>query len=69
MDIRIDFKSGNWLAIDKISGVEVVENKLCVNLTFRSTIDNSCSLPDQEHDNDLRRDYCLEEVEKFSLSE
>ena len=69
MVIRIDFKSGDWTRIDNISGIEVVENTLCVNLTIRSTREESYEVPEQEHDNELRRDYCLEQVEKFLLSE
>lgn len=69
MIIRIDFKSGDWIRIDNISGIEVAKEKLCVNLTIRSTIDGSYNVPEQEHDNELRYDYNLEQVEKFLLSE
>ena len=69
MVIRIDFKSGDWIRIENISGIEVVGGKLCVNLTLRSTRDGSYDIPEQEHANELRCDYHLEQVDRFLLSE
>lgn len=58
MKIRIDFESGDWVAIDNIVGVVAKGSYVAVNLSISSRIDSSYYVPEvEELSDELRKSY------------
>lgn len=58
MKVRIDFESGDWVAIDNVVGIVVKGSNVAVNLSISSHIDSSYDVPEiEELSDELRKSY------------
>lgn len=58
MKVRIEFESGDWVAIDNIVGIVAKGSYVAVNLSLSSRIDSSYDVPEvEELSDELRKSY------------
>lgn len=58
MKVRIEFESGDWVAIDNIVGIVSKGSYVAVNLSLSSRIDSSYDVPEvEELSDELRKSY------------